>query len=93
MAVPQRRRSSRLELRTTPDERALIVRAAEAANTSQTEFVIDNAIIAAQRVLADRQVFVLTPQQHAAWEDLNSRSARELPALRKLMARPSPFKE
>jgi uncharacterized protein (DUF1778 family) len=88
-----RRRSRRLELRTTPHERALIDRAVAASDTDLTEFVVASAVQAAQRVLADRDEFVLDPDALEAWEAINSRPARDLPGLRRLMERPSPFEE
>ena len=90
-ATEIRRRSRRLELRTTPDERDLIDRAAAATSSGITEFVVGNAVIAAQRVLADRERFELDPDALAAWEAINDRPARDLPGLRRLMERPSPF--
>jgi uncharacterized protein (DUF1778 family) len=86
-----RRRSRRLELRTTPDERELIDRAAAASDADVTEFVVGSAVEAARRVLADRDLFVLDAAALAAWEELNARPARELPGLQRLMERPSPF--
>jgi uncharacterized protein (DUF1778 family) len=92
MAAPEtRRRSRRLELRTTPDERDLIDRAAAATSSGVTEFVVGSAVIAAQRVLADRDRFELDAEAAAAWEAINERPARDLPGLRNLMDRPSPF--
>lgn len=92
MAVSEaRRRSRRLELRTTPDERELIDRAVAASGSDLTEFVVVSAVDAARRVLADRDRFVLDPEALAAWEAVNARKARDLPGLRKLMERPSPF--
>ena len=86
-----RRRSERLEVRTTADERAMIDRAVAAAGTDLTEFVVTNLTVAAQRVLADRSDFVLDKESQAAWEAVNRRRARDLPGLRALMNRPSPF--
>jgi uncharacterized protein (DUF1778 family) len=92
VAAPSaRRRSERLEVRTTPEERALIDRAVSAAGTDLTDFVVANLTIAAQRVLADRTEFALDSEAHAAWEAVNRRRARDLPGLRALMERPSPF--
>jgi len=88
-----RRRSRRLELRTTPHERALIDRAVAASDTDLTEFVVASAVQAAQRLLADRDEFVLDADALEAWEAINSRPARDLPGLRRLMERPSPFEE
>lgn len=88
-----RRRSRRLELRTTPDERDLIDRAVAATGTDLTEFVVVNAVDAARRVLADRGRFELDEAAVAAWDAVNARRARDLPGLRRLVQRPSPFAE
>jgi uncharacterized protein (DUF1778 family) len=90
-AVEARRRSRRLELRTTPEEREIIDRAAAASGTGLTEFVVSSAVDAAQRVLADRDRFELDAVAAEAWEAMNARPARDLPGLRRLMERPSPF--
>jgi len=82
-----------LELRTTPDERELIERAVAATGTDLTEFVVVNAVDAARRVLADRDRFELDEEALAAWEAINARRTRDLPGLRRLMQRPSPFAE
>ena len=90
-ATESRRRSRRLELRTTPDERDLIDRAVAASDTDVTEFVVSNAVEAARRVLADRERFDLDAKAAEAWAEINERPARDLPSLRRLMDRPSPF--
>lgn len=41
--------------------------------------------------MADREPFALSERAAAEWEAINSRPARKLPGLRKLMARSSPF--
>ncbi len=92
-ATESRRRSRRLELRTTPDERDLIDRAVAASDTDVTEFVVSSAVEAARRLLADRHRFELDAKAVEAWDALNARRARELPGLRRLMDRPSPFAE
>lgn len=88
-----RRRSKRLELRTTPEERELIERAAEVSGSDLTEFVLTHASDAARRILADRERFQLSGDALTAWEVVNARRARDLPGLRELMSRPSPFAE
>lgn len=92
-AMETRRRSRRLELRTTPDERDLIERAVAVTGTDLTEFVVVNAVDAARRVLADRHRFELDEDAVTAWDAINARRARDLPGLRRLMERPSPFAE
>ena len=88
-----RRRNKRLELRATAEERELIERAAQVSGSDLTGFVLAHASDAARRVLADRDRFDLEPEALAAWEAVNARRARDLPGLRELMSRPSPFAE
>ena len=88
-----RRRNKRLELRATAEERELIERAARVSGTDLTEFVLAHASDAARRVLADRHRFDLEPEALAAWDAVNARRARDLPGLRELMSRPTPFTE
>lgn len=89
----KRRRSERLEVRTTPEDRALIDRAVEVSGTDLTAFVVDNLTVAAHRILADRSEFVLDAKSQRAWERINRRTARDLAGLSDLMRRPSPFVE
>lgn len=94
MAEPvARRRDVRMNFRTTTEERQLIDRAIEATGTDLTEFVVSSAVTEARRVLADRNWFVLDARSLSAWETINSRRAKDLPGLRELMRRPSPFDE
>lgn len=87
----KRNRSERLEVRTTPEDRALIDKAVAASGTDLTDFVITNLTVASRRVLADRTEFALDPEAQEAWERINRRRARTLTGLRELMTRPSPF--
>jgi uncharacterized protein (DUF1778 family) len=82
-----------MELRTTAEERELIDRAAAVSGTDLTEFVIAHASEAARRLLADRDQFQLDSSTLQEWEAINARPARDLPGLRRLMQRPSPFTE
>jgi uncharacterized protein (DUF1778 family) len=88
-----RRRSRRMDLRTTPEERELIDRAVATTGTDLTDFVVTHASDAARRVLADRDRFDLDPTALQQWDQLNARPARDLPGLRRLMQRRSPFSE
>ena len=92
MQVDQnRRRSQRIEVRATPEDRALIERAVAVAGTSVTAFVLSSVTTAARQVLADQTEFVLSPEAADAWDAINERPARDLPGLPELMQRPSPF--
>jgi uncharacterized protein (DUF1778 family) len=91
VAGATRTRDKRLEVRTSAEERALIDRAAEVAGTDLTTFVVTHVTEAAQRVLADRDQFALSAEAAAEWDKINRRGARDLPGLRRLFDRPSPF--
>lgn len=93
MKTEPRKRSRRMELRTTPEERDLIDRAVALKGVDLTEFVVTEAYEAARRILADRDRFELDVGSLDAWDALNARPARDLPGLRRLMRRPSPFSE
>jgi len=88
-AVP--RKDQRLEFRVTADDRELFARAAQASGTDLSTFANENLRIAAQRVLADRTEFVLSPVEAAILDELMSRPPRDLPGLRELLSRPSPW--
>ena len=71
-------KTSRIELRATEDDRDLLDRAAAALGTDRSSFLLAQGRLAAQRVLADREL-------------INGRPARSLPGLARLLERPSPF--
>jgi uncharacterized protein (DUF1778 family) len=54
---------------------------------------VTHAYQAAQRVLADRDRLELDPAAAEEWDAINRSPARDLPGLRRLMQRPSPFRE
>lgn len=83
--------TARIELRLSTDQKALIARAARARQQTQSEFMRESLEREARRALADRTQFVLDEQAWQVWEQINERPARELPGLRTLVARPSPF--
>jgi uncharacterized protein (DUF1778 family) len=85
------RRSERLEVRTTPQDRQLIDRAVAASGVDLTEFVVSNLTVAARRVLADRSEFALDAAARKRWEALNNKPARSLAGLTTLFDRDSPF--
>ena len=75
----------------TPEDRALIDRAVATVGTDLTAFVVSSVTTAARRVLADRTEFIMSPKVAKVWEAINKRRARDLPGLRKLLKRGSPF--
>lgn len=82
-------KTERLSLRLTPEQDAVLRRAAEARGESANDFVLRHAVEAAQMELADRRVFVA---DDSAWDELQellSRPPALPPAMVKLLSNPS----
>lgn len=75
----------------TPEARALIDRAVQAIDTDLTQFVNETLAHEAERVLADRIAFPVADDDLSAWDEVNGREPRELPRMRVLLYRPTPF--
>jgi uncharacterized protein (DUF1778 family) len=88
----QTKRDSRLNIRATNRQDALIRRAAEAVDKSVTEFVLESASVAAEQVLADRRFFVADEDAWQSFEAALDRPAVLKPRLRDLLDSPSPFR-
>ena len=63
-------RSVRLDLRATPEQETLLRRAAEVAQKSLTDFILDAAYQAAEQTLLDQRLFMVSepissPSGHA----------------------------
>jgi uncharacterized protein (DUF1778 family) len=91
MSTSTRKRSERIEVRATAEERTLIDQAVSFSGGDITSFVLSNLLDASRRILADRDVFALSPEAVHEWERINALPARELRGLRALFERPSPF--
>ncbi|WP_109508720.1 DUF1778 domain-containing protein [Nocardioides speluncae] len=84
-------KDSRIAVRLSADQEALIKRAAESEGATVTDFTVRATVTHAIDVLADRHVFVLND---AAWADFRAvldRPVQTNPALVELLAEPSVF--
>jgi len=84
-------RSARLGLRATPEQEAVLRRAADVAHKSLTDFVLESACQAAEQTLLDQRLFMVSGSQYQALLDLLERPAQDNAGLRELFARPSPW--
>ena len=84
-------RSARLGLRTTPQQEAVLRRAAEVSHKSMTDFILDSACLAAEQTLLDQRLFMLTGEQASALLDLLDRPARQNAGLEDLFSRRAPW--
>ena len=86
-----KQRSARLGLRATPEQEAVLRRAAQAAHKSLTEFVLDAACQAAEQTLLDQRLFMVSGSQYQALLAMLERPEEENPGLRELFARRAPW--
>ena len=66
--------------RPSEDDCDLLDRAAAALGTDRSSFLLAQGRLAAQRVLANREHFLLDAAAHREWERINSRPAHAIPA-------------
>ena len=78
-------RDSSISLRIRGDQKAIIDRAAEAAGTSRTEFMLRASVKEAQDALLDQRMFVLSEQEYDDFVAALDAPAKINPRLQKLM--------
>jgi uncharacterized protein (DUF1778 family) len=81
----------RWDFRVAPATDKLVRQAAEAAERTLTDFVVDAAMLEAERLLADRTQFVLEAERWERFVELLDRSPQENPGLERLFSKPSVF--
>lgn len=84
-------RSARLGLRATPEQEAVLRRAADVAHKSLTDFILDSACQAAEQTLLDQRLFMVSGSQYQALMELLDRPAEDNVGVRDLFARKAPW--
>ena len=84
-------RSARLGLRATPEQEAVLRRAAEVTHKSLTDFVLDAAFQAAEQALLDQRLFMVSGSQYQAVLDMLDRPESDNPGLIDLFSRRPPW--
>ena len=80
-------RSARLGLRATPEQEAVLRRAADVAHKSLTDFILDAAYQAAEQTLLDQRLFMVSGSQYQALLDMLDRPESDNPGLADLFSR------
>ncbi|MEX1103611.1 MAG: DUF1778 domain-containing protein [Dehalococcoidia bacterium] len=83
----------RWDFRVATDTDDLIRRAAQTAEKTLTDFVVTAATVEAQRILADRTRFVLSPEDWDQFVDRLEQPPQEKPGLERLLSKPSLFSD
>lgn len=81
----------RWDFRVDPETDRLVRQAAQTAERTLTDFVVDAAAVEAERLLTDRREFVLEPERWERFVALLDRSPQHNPGLEKLFSKPSVF--
>lgn len=89
--LPTTVRSARLGLRATPTQEAVLRRAAEVAQKSLTDFILESACLAAEQTLLDQRVFMVSGNTYQAMLDLLDQPEQDNPGLADLFSRPTPW--
>ena len=85
MAASAVTNSCRINLRATPDAKALIEKAAELMGTTLSAYMLQNSYEAAKRLIADHQMLMLSNRDRDAFLAAISKAPKPNAALRKLM--------
>ncbi len=80
-------RSARLGLRATPEQEAVLRRAADVAHKSLTDFILDAAYQAAEQTLLDQRLFIVSGSQYQAILEMLDRPESDNPGLADLFSR------
>jgi uncharacterized protein (DUF1778 family) len=81
-------KTEKFDIRLSPKEDAVIKRAASLQHTSPTNFIRQQAVVAAETVVHDQTRFVVTTDQWNAIEKALSRPAKVLPNLQRKLSQP-----
>jgi len=81
----------RWDFRVDAETDRLVRQAAQTAERTLTDFVVDAAVVEAERLLADRREFTLEPERWERFVELLDRSPQDSPGLEKLFSKPSVF--
>ncbi|MGL5798988.1 MAG: DUF1778 domain-containing protein [Plesiomonas sp.] len=84
-------RTARLGLRATPEQEAILRRAADIAHKSLTDFILDSACHAAEQALLDQRLFVTSGEQYKTFLDMLDQPEKENAGLNDLFARKAPW--
>ena len=87
MSTTLSRESTRINLRTSAEAKAMIERAATLMGTTVSSFMLQNAFEAARRIVSETDTLLLTQRDFEAFAASIEKPPKPKAALRKLMAR------
>lgn len=90
-ATTSQQKEHRLSIRATEYEKELLARAAQAAHTNVSQFVLQTSLAAAAEILVDQTEFRLPKEQWEAFCQRLDEAPKVIPALQELLREPERF--
>ncbi len=84
-------KGTRFSIRASAGQKRVIAQAARIKETTMSEFVLEQAVLAAQQTLADQSRFTLPKKQWEAFCAALDAPPRSVPVLRRLLTKPGVF--
>jgi uncharacterized protein (DUF1778 family) len=84
-------KESRLSIRASEPEKAILKQAARAQHMNTSQFVLQASLDAAHAILVDQTEFRLPPEQWEAFCQRLDAPPQTIPALRQLFSEPEPY--
>ena len=84
-------KSERIDIRTTTSAKRLLQQAAAASHKNVSEFILEHGLLAAEKTLADRCLFLLDEGKWEEFQTALDRPTQEKPNLKKLLTEPGVF--
>jgi uncharacterized protein (DUF1778 family) len=91
MTAPIPRKETRLSIRATLESKELIEKAAKKRNKNVSDFVLENALSAAEAIVADDSHFSLNGERWKNFLAALDAPPRDIRALRRLLTEPGVF--
>src|SRR5262245_7467934 len=88
-----KQKTTRLNVRVSEHQKAVIARADKLKHTSVSDFVLENAYLAASQVIDAETHITMPPEQWEAFCQALDEPPKRIPALVKLLNEPSIFDE
>jgi uncharacterized protein (DUF1778 family) len=84
-------RSARLGFRATPEQEAVLRRAADVTHKSLTDFILDSACQVAEQTLLDQRLFIVSGNQYQTLLEMLDLPDQDNTGLRDLFTRKAPW--
>ena len=91
MRKPSMQKAARFSIRASATQKRIIAEAARLRDTTISDFVLEQSLTAAQRILADQVQFKLPKKQWKEFCDALDAPPKPIPALRRLLTKSGLF--